>query len=457
MRIPAFQGKSDPEAYLEWEKKMELVFDCHNYSDMKKVKLAAIEFTDYAIVWWDQLCTNRRRSGDCPIETWEAMKRVMRRRFVPPHYYRDLYLKLQGLRQGYRSVDEYYKEMEMAMIRANVEEDREATMARFLNGLNREIADPIELHHYVELEDLVHMAIKVERQLKKGSSSSRSRPSTHKPSTTPWRSNYPKKDDQPNSSSTPKPSTTATPPQGKTTQTKSHSSEIRCFKCQGWGHIASQCPNQRVMVIRESGEIDSEGEDDLADMPPLEDASDNEYGPESGEMLALVTSCTNVASASMVNKLGLTTLKHPCPYKLQWLNDSGEVKVTKQVLVSFRIGKYEDEVLCDVVPMQAGHLLLGRPWQFDRRVQHDGFTNKYSFTFRQRAITLAPLTPKQVYEDQARLQKLSDKKKLSEQKESGKMSERKQNERKREKSVESSERKQHFYANKSEIKRALIR
>jgi len=56
MRIPAFQGKSDLEAYLEWEKKMELVFDCHNYSEMKKVKLAAIEFTDYAIVWWDQLC-----------------------------------------------------------------------------------------------------------------------------------------------------------------------------------------------------------------------------------------------------------------------------------------------------------------------------------------------------------------------------------------------------------------
>jgi hypothetical protein len=30
--------------------------------------------------------------------------------------------------------------MELAMIRANVEEDREATMARFLHGLNREIA-----------------------------------------------------------------------------------------------------------------------------------------------------------------------------------------------------------------------------------------------------------------------------------------------------------------------------
>ena len=53
------------------------------------------------------------------------------------HYYRDLYLKLQGLNQDSRFMDEYFKEMEIAMIRANVIEDREATMARLLNGLNK--------------------------------------------------------------------------------------------------------------------------------------------------------------------------------------------------------------------------------------------------------------------------------------------------------------------------------
>ena len=36
-------------------------------------------------------------------------------------------------------------------------------MVRFLNGLNREIANVVELQHYVELEDMVHMAIEVER------------------------------------------------------------------------------------------------------------------------------------------------------------------------------------------------------------------------------------------------------------------------------------------------------
>ena len=85
--------------------------------------------------------------------------------------------------------------------------------------------------------------------------------------------------------------------------------------------------------------------------------------------------------------------------------------MNKQVLVSFSIGKCKDEVLCDVVPMQAGHLLLKRPWQFDRKVQHDGFTNKYSFMHNQQIVTLVPLTPSQVYEDQVRLKKESEEKK----------------------------------------------
>ena len=64
----------------------------------------------------------------------------------------------------------------------------------------------------------------------------------------------------------------------------------------------------------------------------------------------------------MVEKLNLNVMKHPHPYKLKWLNDQGEVRVNQQVLISFSIGtSYRDEVLCDVAPMDASHLLLGRP------------------------------------------------------------------------------------------------
>jgi hypothetical protein len=63
-------------------------------------------------------------------------------------------------------VEDYHKELEMLLIKANIEEDRDVTMARFIGGLNKEIADVVELHHYVEMEDLVNMAMKVERQQK---------------------------------------------------------------------------------------------------------------------------------------------------------------------------------------------------------------------------------------------------------------------------------------------------
>ena len=93
---------------------------------------------------------------------------------MPNHYYRDLYLKLQGLNQGYKTVDEYHKEMEIAMIQA-----------KFLNGLNRDIANVVELQHYVKLEGMVHMVTKVERQLRKG----HARPTFNSGSSSSWKPN----------------------------------------------------------------------------------------------------------------------------------------------------------------------------------------------------------------------------------------------------------------------------
>ena len=71
--------------------------------------------------------------------------------------------------QGFKSVDDYHKDMKILIINANVVEDREAIMTRFLNGLNREITNVVKLPYFIEIKDMVHMATEVERQLKRKS------------------------------------------------------------------------------------------------------------------------------------------------------------------------------------------------------------------------------------------------------------------------------------------------
>jgi hypothetical protein len=105
-------------------------------------------------------------------------------------------------------------------------------------------------------------------------------------------------------------------------------------------------------------------------------------------------STDNLVAAEMVEKLELETTKHPSPYKVSWLQKGHRVSVTKQCLVKFKIGNYHDEILCDVIPMDVCHILLGRPWQYDRNVVHDGRMNTYTLEKEGRLHKLLPIKDK---------------------------------------------------------------
>jgi hypothetical protein len=106
-KIPPFDGKYDPDAYISWELTVEQKFTCFEFLENARVRAATSEFSDFASVWWVEY--GKKHANDIP-QTWIALKRVMQARFVPSYYARDLINKLQQLKQDARSVEEYYQE-----------------------------------------------------------------------------------------------------------------------------------------------------------------------------------------------------------------------------------------------------------------------------------------------------------------------------------------------------------
>ncbi|KAH9769530.1 hypothetical protein KPL71_012036 [Citrus sinensis] len=105
-------------------------------------------------------------------------------------------------------------------------------------------------------------------------------------------------------------------------------------------------------------------------MPPLEDVEDEEY-IALGELTLVARRALSV-QVKEDEVVQQENIFHTRCY------------VQDKELVTFQIGKYEDKVLCDVVPIQARHLLLGRPWQLDRCVKHDD-TKEYEDVFPEKA------------------------------------------------------------------------
>jgi hypothetical protein len=250
-KIPSFNGKYDPAAYLDWELEVDQKFSCHDIPASSQVKAAISEFTDFALIWWREY-----KQKHPPPTTWTQLKAAMRHRFVPSYYARDLLEKMQCFRQGQQSVEDYYQELQKGMIRCGLFETDDAAMARFRGGLNREIQDILDYKEYNDMTTLFAYACKAEREVQGRRSktfsnsfagrspATSSAPALHAPSTT---STTPR--ERPAKPAAP-PSTGAAPSTGRTR-------DIQCHRCKGFGHMIRDCPNKRTLLIRDNGEYSS--------------------------------------------------------------------------------------------------------------------------------------------------------------------------------------------------------
>ncbi|KAK1680543.1 hypothetical protein QYE76_041391 [Lolium multiflorum] len=396
--IPKFEGGADVEEYLTWELKIEKLWSLHpNYSEDRKIKLASSEFDGYALRWWDSLVRNLDEDGAQPIRTWRAMKEAMTSRFVPTNYLRNIFDKLTLLRQGVKTVDEYYMEMEMLMQRGRVRESLEMTMQRFLNGLKYDVKGIVRHYTYTNMNQLLHHAREAESQLAeeakvKGRATGAGRFTPRAPSTAPAPSTrsapYSTPPSKPVSNvSNAKKSESAASTSGSSMST-ARNRDMLCHTCGGKGHFKRDCPNRKVMIINEDNEYetgddvdpnapddddyDTDGEDAypsdartivvsqraLNVLPSASTQRCNLFqtkalvGPDKAcKVIIDGGSCRNLASKELCTKLKLKYLPHPHPYYIQWLSDNGEMKVNHMVRVEFAIGPYKDCIDFDVVPM----------------------------------------------------------------------------------------------------------
>ena len=312
----------------------------------------ALKLRKYASLWWTNLLTKRVRQGKGKIRTWEKMKAKLKARFLPPNYIQNNYAALHHLTQGSMSVEEYTREFEKLLIKCDLQEEEEQTIVRYLGGLDPKYSHVVELQSYATFDDVCVLAHKVETQMK-------NRPLKRDflkplPMSPPLNEGNSFQPSKPVTPTTPTSQKNQTPQKGLAPQNRPNpgpSTPRRCFKCQGLGHIASECPNRRIVSLAEWEANKEEEEKKSRELCLMEEQEVVVVEADEGELLVLKRalsglneekeeqrenifhakctvegkvcsliidggSCTNVVSLSMVDKLHLQAMAHPYPYNI---------------------------------------------------------------------------------------------------------------------------------------------
>ncbi|RDY13046.1 hypothetical protein CR513_02086, partial [Mucuna pruriens] len=130
-----------------------------------------------------------------------------------------------------------------------------------------------------------------------------------------------------------------------------------------------------------------------------------------------------IDGGSRVN-LAFATFAYPRPYKLQWLSERGMLLVDRKMEVTFTLGSYKDKVVFYVVLIEATHLLLERPWQYDKTMIHNEVTNRFTFVHLGQRVVLKPLSPREINEDQNKMRVKKERERKIERKKKKEVSER---------------------------------
>ncbi|RVW42524.1 Transposon Ty3-I Gag-Pol polyprotein [Vitis vinifera] len=420
---------------------MEDYFDWYAMPENRKVRFVKAKLKGAARLWWHNIENQAHRTGQPPIDTWDEMKLKMKEHFLPTDYEQLMYTKLFSLKQGTKSVEEYTEEFHELSIRNQVRESDAQLAARYKAGLRMEIQLEMIAAHTYTVDDVYQLALKIEEDLKFRVSrhpssqigSTFSNRTTSKPlSTSNFRTSI-----HVNGGDNTQPTSNVAHQNGNKGKNSMSNGDRKvnatplCFKCGGHGHYVVVCPTKGLHFCVEEPESELESylkkeetynEDEVSEECDYYDGMTEGHslvvrplltipkgkGEEDWRRISIFQTCIschgrlctmiidggsslNIVSQELVEKLNLKTERHPNPFRVAWVNDTS-IPVSFRCLVTFLFGKdFEESVWCEVLPIKVSHILLGRPWLFDRKVQHDGYENTYALIHNGRKKILRPM------------------------------------------------------------------
>eukprot|EP00253_Pinus_taeda_P018811 PITA_18811 len=338
IEIPMYEGSLNAEGLMDWFRSIDQYFDYEEVEENKRVKFAVTRLKGHAAIGWDELQTSRMRKGKSKIKKWDKMVSKLKAKFLPKDYHLNLFKKMQNLKQKVMSVKEYTEEFYRLSIRTGHVEDDLEKVARYVNGLRYEIQDKISVLSLKTAEDAYQTSLKAEEKiLRKQSQRNRGKSSARGRGSTRSRGTQHRFELGRSSNRSPQMGESS---RGRfTARGRGRGRDVRCYTCGEWGHMTRDCPHNKSVSQRGANVAEAKPE------PPR--LVEKEEPLEEGESLLL---------------------------RRNLLRSEKEIGLH----ANQRIGTYRDVILCDIMPMDVCHVLLGRPWKFDRKAIHGGRRNTYT-------------------------------------------------------------------------------
>nr|VDD59735.1 unnamed protein product [Brassica oleracea] len=166
VEIPEFNGNLNTEEFLDWLSSIEEILEYKRVPGDQCVPLIASRFKNRAMASWQQIKESRHHAGKPRIDTWERLTKHMHWAFLPYNYERTLYNKLQTLRQGSRSVDEYATDFFLMVARTTLVETEEQLVSLFIGCLRFQIQTALQQFNPTTVSEAHQRALAMELQFR---------------------------------------------------------------------------------------------------------------------------------------------------------------------------------------------------------------------------------------------------------------------------------------------------